>query len=46
MKRDTKRTVIFLIEGLYCHLSAISAGDRRRRGGHGVTKVQMCDDVE
>ena len=26
--------------------SAISAGDRRRQGGHGVTKVQMCDNVE
>ena len=33
-------------KGVFGLHGAISAGDRRRRGGHGVTKVQMCDDVE
>ena len=45
MKADTKLTVV-MIGGLQPHLAAISARDRRRRGGHGVTKVRMCDDVE
>ena len=43
MKAETKLTVVKC-----CHIFDRSsvAPSSRRRGGHGVTKVQMCDDVE
>ena len=42
MKAYTKPTVVMCCHMLdWRSLVAISSGDRRRRGGHGVTKVQM-----
>ena len=47
MKADRKLTIV-----MCCHIfdrrsvTPSTAGDRRRQGCHGVTKVQMCDDVE